>query len=53
MPAHEVEMMKQRRINPSLFTQDQETFGSMMKKRQEDGYFSIDEAVTTDTNESE
>ena len=55
MPSHEIELWKIKRMNPTYFSKDfdNKSIGSILKMKEEKGYETIDEAVTSDTNESE
>lgn len=55
MPANEIEMMKLKRQNPQLFTKDfdNQSIGDILRRKEEKGYYSVEEAVTTDTHETE
>jgi len=55
MPAHELELWKIKRMNPSFFSKDYDnmSIGSILKMKEEKGYESIEEKMTSDTHESE
>lgn len=55
MPANELEMKKQKRLHPELFTKDfdNQSLGEILKKKEDKGYYSVEEAATTDTHEPE
>ena len=55
MPSHEIELRKIKWMNPSYFSKDYDnmSIGSILKMKEQKGYESIEEALTSDTHESE
>lgn len=54
MPAHEIELMKLRKKDPSLFGEKEGGIGASMRRgAEEKEYFTVDEGSTSDTVESD
>lgn len=54
MPAHEIEMMKLKKKDPTLFATNEGGIGASMRKAAQDKeYMTVEEGFTTDTAESE